>query len=237
MTWLVRKIDDLLYPGVGRDWDDQILRERVLSRLHADAVMLDLGAGAGRLSAMNFRGSARRVCGIDLDPRVTSNPHLEEGHVADAQAVPYPDGFFDVVVADNVVEHLDDPRAVFREVCRVLRPGGFFLFKTPNRRHYMPLIARMTPTAFHAKVNQWRGRPPEDTFPTRYRANTVSTIRQLAASTGMETVTIETIEGRPEYLRICALSYLLGWAYERLVNSSVALSGLRVVLVAQLRKP
>ena len=45
------------------------------------------------------------------------------------------------------------------------------------------------------------------------------------------------IEGRPEYLRFSAPTYLLGWLYERLVNQMPGLWRLRVLLIAELRKP
>ena len=44
------------------------------------------------------------------------------------------------------------------------------------------------------------------------------------------------VEGRPEYLRISAPSYLIGWLYERLVNRVPALARLRVLLVTTLQK-
>ena len=44
-------------------------------------------------------------------------------------------------------------------------------------------------------------------------------------------------EGRPEYLRFSAPTYLLGWLYERLVNRMPGLWRLRVLLIAELRKP
>ena len=91
---------------------------------------------------------------------------LDEGKLSDAGRIPYPDATFDVAFADNVMEHLADPMAVLGEVCRVLRPGGVFLFKTPNKTHYMPMIARITPHGFHRFVNRLRGRAEEDTFPT-----------------------------------------------------------------------
>jgi SAM-dependent methyltransferase len=81
---------------------------------------------------MNFRGLAARVCGVDLDPRVVDNPALDEGRVANADRIPYENERFDVVFSDNVLEHLDEPLSVFREVARVLKPGGRFLFKTPK---------------------------------------------------------------------------------------------------------
>ncbi len=180
MSRMVERLDRVLYPGHARNWDDGIFRERILSHLHAGADVLEVGAGAGIVPHMNFRGMARRVCGIDVDPRVRENPMLDEGRVSDAGRVPYPDCSFDLVFTDNVAEHLSDPLAVFGEVHRVLRPGGVFLIKTPNKTHYMPLIARLTPHRFHQFINKLRGRAEQDTFPTLYRANTASDIRKLA---------------------------------------------------------
>ena len=40
-----------------------------------------------------------------------------------------------------------------------LKPGGCFFGKTPNRNHYMPLAARLTPLSFHKWFNKKRGRP------------------------------------------------------------------------------
>jgi predicted RNA methylase len=85
---LITKIDERFYPGSGRNWDDHIFRQRILSLTNADTEMLDLGAGAGIVDAMNFQGIARRVCGVDLDPRVTDNPFLDEGKVCDANSIP-----------------------------------------------------------------------------------------------------------------------------------------------------
>ena len=84
---------------------------------------------------------------------------------------------------------------------------------------------------------RWRGRGGEDVFPTRYRANSPGDIRALAAGAGLEVVRIDLIEGRPEYLRFSAPTYLLGWLYERVVNRVPGLARLRVLLVVELRKP
>lgn len=49
-------------------------------------------------------------------------------------------------------------------------------------------------------------------------------------------VRVDLIEGRPEYLRFSAPTYLVGWVYERLVNLVPGLDRFRVLLVAELRK-
>jgi SAM-dependent methyltransferase len=236
MTTLVDHLDRRLYPAYTRNWDDKLFRKEIEKHLTPKKTVLDLGAGAGIVSEMNFKGLAARVCGVDLDPRVVSNPMLDEGRLADAGGIPYPDSTFDVVFADNVVEHLSDPLAVFREVSRVLKPGGVFLFKTPNKRHYMPLIARLTPHWFHQYVNRRRGRAEVDTFPTLYRANTPKAVQTLAGLAGFTRCHVSLIEGRPEYLRMSWPTYLVGAGYERLVNSTPALAAWRILLVAELQK-
>ncbi len=237
MKSLVAWLDRTCYPSFQRNWDDQLFRERILAHLRLDSAVLDLGAGAGIVEQMNFRGLAASVCGVDLDPRVVDNPMLDEGRVANAGGIPYEAARFDVVFSDNVLEHLDKPLVVFREVARVLKPGGAFLFKTPNKWHYMPTIARLTPHCFHQYVNRLRGRAEVDTFPTRYRANCLDDVTRLARAAGLVVDRIDRVEGRPEYLRMTWPTYLVGLAYERLVNSTELFAPLRILLVGTLRKP
>lgn len=236
VAWLDRK----LYPGFARNWDDSLFRARLLSGggggISPDDMILDLGAGAGIIEQMNFKSKARRVCGVDLDPRVLDNPMLDEGKVADAGRIPYGDATFDLVFSDNVLEHLAEPLPVFREIARVLKPGGSFWFKTPNKWHYVPTIARLTPHGFHAYVNRWRGRVAADVFPTLYRANSTRDVAKLAAEAGLEIASLERIEGRPEYLRLSAPTYVAGAIYERIVNSTEMLAPFRVILIGHLRK-
>ena len=229
-------IDQKFYPDCGNNWDDELFRQRILAKLQRNSVVLDLGAGAGIVKQMNFKGLARKVCGVDIDPRVKDNPLLDERRHADAGFIPYAEGMFDVVFSDNVLEHLENPAAVFREVQRVLKRDGMFLFKTPNKWHYVPTIARLTPHAVHRMVVRGRGRVAEDVLPTLYRANSKSAIAHLARLTGFDVMSIEYIERRPEYLRMNAATYLVGVAYERFVNSSEVFAPLRIILIGQLQK-
>lgn len=239
MSSITRWMDEKLYPNYAKNWDDMLFRERILRHLTEESPkdVLDLGAGAGIVAQMNFNGIARRICGVDPDPRVVDNPYLDEGRVGFGESIPYRDGEFDVVFADNVFEHLPNPEKVFAEVFRVLRSGGVLLAKTPNKYHYMPTIARITPHGFHQWVNRLRGREAVDTFPTRYLVNTPEDICRVALKTGFEVKVIDLIEGRPEYLRFSAPSYWMGWAYERLVNVVPLLKRFRILLVVELRKP
>ena len=231
------RLDRWLYPGVAGHWDDEIFRERILAHIRPEHAVLDLGAGIGRVSQMHFDGLVARMCGVDPEPRVVDNPHLDEAKVGTGESIPYPDETFDVVFSDNVLEHLDDPMGVFRDVHRVLKPGGVFLAKTPNKRHYVARIAAATPHRFHVWVNRRRGRPSVDTFPTRYRANCRKDLQKICAHTNLELESIELVEGRPEYLRQNPVSYLAGFAYERAVNATSLLERYRCVLMMAARRP
>lgn len=234
--WRAR-LDRKFYAGLDKNWDDAIFRGRILEYLRSDQRLLDLGAGAGIVRYMDFRGKAAHICGVDLDTRVEENPYLDEGRIAAGESIPYEDDRFDVVVSDNVLEHLDRPRQVFAEVRRVLKPGGLFFAKTPNRWHYVAMIARLTPLAFHRWVNRRRGRAGEDTFPTCYRANSRAQLERLGEQVGLELQSYETFESRPEYLRMSLPTYLGGIAYEKLVNASNLGAPFRAVVVSRFQKP
>jgi SAM-dependent methyltransferase len=230
-------LDQKYYPGLSANWSDCLFREAVLRKINRDTHLLDLGAGAGIIAEMNFKDVIARACGVDPDPRVMRNPYLQEAKVGAGNRIPYPDSEFDVVLANNVLEHLQKPIEVFREIIRVLKPGGLFIAKTPNRNHYVPVIARVTPVSFHRFYGRLLGREADDTFPTFYRANSRSQIEVLADSTGFQIDALDLIEKRPEYLRISPATYVLGICYERTVNATWLLANWRVLLISELRKP
>ncbi|MGI8731571.1 MAG: methyltransferase domain-containing protein [Solirubrobacteraceae bacterium] len=106
---------------------------RKLSR-RGEGRLLDVGCGQGQFMAR----AARRfdVYGIDVSParvaRARDVTGLDTVLEGSATELPFPAGFFDVVCALDVVEHLGDPGRFFSEARRVLRPDGLLLFSTPN---------------------------------------------------------------------------------------------------------
>jgi SAM-dependent methyltransferase len=229
--------DRTFYPALDDQWTARLYHEFAAAYLRRDAVLLDYGAGRGKETLHGFKGEVARAVGVDVDSAVLENIAVDERHVIDPYGrVPYPDATFDVVVSAYVLEHIAEPDRVFAEIRRVLKPGGHFVFLTPNRRHYVPLAASLTPHAFHLWVNGRRGLADRDTFPTVYRANTPSAIRGLAARNGFSIAELRMVEGRPEYLRPFGPLYIAGIAYERVVNALPFLSPFRVVMLGALRR-
>jgi len=96
-------------------------------------VLLDLGCGNGELRGFVDQHTARYV-GADI-ARYEDYPADAEFHRVNLDCLPTPltDGFADVVVAVETIEHLENPRALMREMVRLCRPGGRVVVTTPNQ--------------------------------------------------------------------------------------------------------
>lgn len=93
--------------------------------------LLDVGAGQGALSA-RLRDAGYAVSACDLFPEMFRIPGIECLGVDANGRLPYPDASFDLAIAVEVVEHLEGHRSFYTEVRRILKPGGAFVFTTPN---------------------------------------------------------------------------------------------------------
>lgn len=101
------------------------------------ATMLDLGCGLG-LYTRQLQRFSNRVVGIDVEaPRVAQGAARVPGLlVARGEDLPFRDNTFDIVFSNEVLEHVDDDARTVREVVRVLKPGGHFVFFVPNRGYF-----------------------------------------------------------------------------------------------------
>ena len=110
-------------------------------RLARGKRVLDAGCGAG-YGAAELARVAHSVVGADVAREAVdfarNRYHLPNlwFEQASCTALPHPDGCFDLVVAFEVVEHLDRWREFLAEVRRILAPRGQFVVSTPNRLYY-----------------------------------------------------------------------------------------------------
>jgi arsenite methyltransferase len=107
------------------------------ARIRPGDVVIDLGSGAGNdaFVARHETGPTGKVIGIDFTPamieRARRNAELRGFHnvefrPGDIEAMPVSDAVADVVVSNCVLNLVPDKPAVFREMFRVLKPGGHF---------------------------------------------------------------------------------------------------------------
>lgn len=173
----------------------QYTYEEALRRyIPAGARWVDIGCGHSLLPAWRAQeeraltARAQTLVGIDYDlDALKSHPSISWRTRGDITRLPFRNGSFDVATANMVVEHLDDPDTQFLEIGRVLKPGGLFVFHTPNARGYGVLLGRVMPEAIKVWLARLlQGRRSHDVFTTYYRANTEARVKELAERSGFE---------------------------------------------------
>jgi len=121
--------------------NEHMARYTFAARLARGKRVLDAGCGAGYGSA-ELAQTAESVTGIDRAPEAIEfarahyalpNLQFEE---ASCTALPHADGSFDLVVAFEVIEHLENWREFLLEARRVLTAGGQLVISTPNKLYY-----------------------------------------------------------------------------------------------------
>jgi len=136
--------------------NEHMARYAFAARLAQGKRVLDAGCGAGYGTAA-LAAKASSVVGVDVaeDAIAFARANYALPNLLFAQAscdaLPYPDGSFDLVVSFEVIEHLKDYRGFLREARRVLAPGGQFIVSTPNRLYYTESRGAegMNPFHFH----------------------------------------------------------------------------------------
>ena len=140
---------------------------------HVFGRLLDMGCGKAPLYGA-YRPFATDVQCIDWGASLHGSDYLDK--VCDLTAtIPYPDASFDTILLSDVLEHLPEPMNCWREMSRLLAPGGKVLLNVP----------------FYYQVHE----EPHDYY--RY---TEFALRRFAASSGFEVLELEPIGGAIEIL-------------------------------------
>jgi SAM-dependent methyltransferase len=209
----------------------------VAAELRPEHTLLDAGCGYTAPVLAAFRGRAARLVGIDVVgfDRPIDGIELHQRDLADTGL---PDGSVDVVMCRSVMEHLAEPVTVYREMYRILRPGGCFLFLTGNMWDYGSIVARIVPNRFHPWiVSRTEGREERDVFPVAYRTNTRRQVERLCRQSGFRLEAFRYCGQYPSYFMFNAALFLVATAYEKLITRFDALGFLRGWILVTLRKP
>jgi 2-polyprenyl-3-methyl-5-hydroxy-6-metoxy-1,4-benzoquinol methylase len=117
--------------------------QKALTTINAHGEALDFGAGAGVLTR-ELLCSKRfsRLHAIDITYYDNSRDRGVSWHHADLNSpLDFPDASFDTIVAAEIIEHLEKPRAVAREWARLLKPNGCLVLSTPNNESWRALLS------------------------------------------------------------------------------------------------
>lgn len=139
------------YCGVGNPFSLGTVRR-------GDAV-LDIGCGAGvdTILAAMMTGSDGKVVGVDIVPEMLQRAEanlkkLDLHHVrfqsATGEHLPFPDGHFDVVVSNGVINLIPDKDAAMREILRVMKVGGRLMIADQ-------VMAGGTPKSLKDRLSSW----------------------------------------------------------------------------------
>jgi len=171
--------------------------EHLESLVRPQTRILDLGCGKEFLMSWLAPDKYRRWSASILDNAVIFGidpffPCLQQNvsrlnACAFAHSLPFPSASFDLVTANMVVEHIAEPESL-KEILRVLKPGGAFLFHTPNLRAPQITISRLLPYSFKRRIIPVLegGRKEDDVFPTHYQLNTKDAIASVARRSGYD---------------------------------------------------
>ena len=160
----------------------RMVASSLVARHPGGGVLLDVGCGTGRLWPFVADRFAR-YAGADL-VHYEGFPSAGEFHRVelDTGRVPLPDGWADVVVAVETIEHLENPRAFARELVRLAKPGGWVAVTTPNQLSLLSKLGLLLRNEFP----HFRGA----NYPAHLTALLEIDLRRIAAECGLADVAV-----------------------------------------------
>lgn len=117
--------------------------ETVLRSHSATGAVLDWGAGKGLLTHRILRSrNFRSITAVDIQSRPAGlDPSVIWMQADLNEPVRIGNETFDLILSAEVIEHLENPRALAREWLRLLKPGGLLIFSTPNNESWRSILA------------------------------------------------------------------------------------------------
>jgi SAM-dependent methyltransferase len=135
--------------------NEHLARYRFAARFADGRRVLDAGCGSGY--GVAELANAAAVVAMDISAEATAYARREFSRTGvhflqgACESLPFADASFDLVVAFEVIEHLDRWREMLAEARRVLRPHGVLLVSTPNKAWYAESRAAAGPNPYHVR--------------------------------------------------------------------------------------
>jgi len=101
-----------------------------------DSRVLDVGCAMGGFMKYLEERGALDVCGIEPIESYVKKANNSDINLGNVYSIPFPDNSFDIVILDQVLEHLANPRLAMKEIKRVLDKGGLCCISVPDANRY-----------------------------------------------------------------------------------------------------
>jgi len=167
-------------------------REEMLRFVPPDATtILDIGCGSGEFGRILKNRRGAEVWGIELVKEVADEAALKLDRVLagniETGELELPDGYFDCVICNDVLEHLIDPWRVLGMLRKKLRTNGVVVASIPNMRYFQVLKDLVVRKRWEYRDNGILDR-------THLRFFTVNGVRELFETSGYSVGTLEGID-------------------------------------------
>lgn len=176
--------------------------------------VVDVGCGSGEVAPFPWRDCPDvKLIGIDVDPAAAQNRLLDRFVQLDgSEDWPIESGSADLVIARYVLEHVADSQSFLGNVRRILKPGGRFIFLTPNRRHPTMIVSKYMPLGLKRRLLDILD--AGGGYATFYRLNTVKTLKRLAGKLDFQVEQLAAREHEPTgYLDFSIFGFAVAWVY------------------------
>lgn len=180
------------YSAIDNDEVNQAFVAQVLELAPRSGVVLDVGTGPADIAVLLATRAPRlRIIAIDLGEHMLATARANVARAglgdrievvrADAKATPFPAESFDMVISNSLVHHIPEPRELFAEVKRLMRPGAALFVKDLHRPSSDEEHAQLVETYARGCTPYQRS-----TFSNSLRASlTVSEVQAICTSVGV----------------------------------------------------
>lgn len=188
----------------------RVLTNQIVGELRSrgGGVALDVGCGRGIGRDVGYQWAVRDAAdgfwGLEPDEGVQPVDGLFDNFQhALMETADLPADTFDVAYSSMVMEHVADPEAFFGALRRCLKPGGVYLFATPNAASLVPWLTKVT---HRLKIDEFalrlvRGQSEIDEYhyPVQFRCNSVKQVRRICQQNGFDPPGFAFVEGTGSY--------------------------------------
>ncbi len=187
------------------------------SRGISGGTVVDVGCGSGGLKPY-IADQFSRYIGLDL-VKYDGFPQEVEFYQVDleTQTINLPSSLADVAVSVETIEHLENPRAFFREITRIVRPNGYILLTTPNQLSMLSLLTLLIKKRFSSFQDIH--------YPAHLTALLEIDLQRMAQEAGLEDVSTAFTHSGRVGLTPWHYPKWLSSAFPRLLSDNVLLIG------------